>query len=114
MFPYYLSIGMTYEQYWNGDPSLAKAYREAEKIRKRRKNEELWWQGMYVYEAICDAAPIFRTFAKAGTKPEPYSKRPYPIDKEMADQYEEERERERMLMGKQYMEMFISRKAGEK
>ena len=51
-FPYYLSIGMTPEQYWDGDPTLTKYYRKADEIKKERLNEELWLQGMYIYEAL--------------------------------------------------------------
>ena len=70
-FPYYLSIGMTEEQYWDGDPELVKYYRKAEEIRNEKRNQELWLQGMYIYEALCDASPIFHAFAKKGTKPRP-------------------------------------------
>ena len=35
---------------------------------------------MYIYEALCDASPLFRFSMKGGTvKPEPYAKEPYPI-----------------------------------
>ena len=40
VFPFYLSIGMTPEQYWDGDPMLAHYYRKAEEMRQKRKNEE--------------------------------------------------------------------------
>lgn len=70
---------MTYEQYWDGEPLLPKYYREAERLRAKRRNQEMWLQGMYVYEAICDASPILHDFAKRGTKPHPYSKEPYAI-----------------------------------
>ena len=37
---------------------------------------------MYIYEALCDASPLFRFSMKKGTvKPEPYAKEPYPITK---------------------------------
>ena len=78
--PYYLSIGMTYEQFWYGDVSMAKAYREADELRERKRNFELWLQGSYIYEALCDASPLFRfTMKKGSVKPEPYVKEPYPI-----------------------------------
>ena len=51
-FPFYLSIGMTYEQFWENDPSLAKYYREADKLRNERKNTDAWIQGMYIYDAV--------------------------------------------------------------
>ena len=79
MFPYYLSIGMTPEQYWDGDPMLAKYYRQADELRNERKNQELWLQGLYVYEALCDVAPIMHAMAKKGTKAQPYPERPYSL-----------------------------------
>lgn len=102
-FPFYLSIGMTPEQYWDGDPSLPRYYRKAEELRQKRKNEESWWQGLYIYEALCDVAPIFHAFAKRGTKPTPYPDRPHPItrmDREADKERKARREREK---AKQYM-----------
>ena len=58
---------------------MVRAYRKAQEFKDKRKNQELWLQGMYVYEAICDVSPILHAFAKKGTKPEPYAKEPYPI-----------------------------------
>lgn len=40
----------------------------------------MWLQGLYVYEAIGDMAPILRPFAKHGTKPIEYPAEPYAID----------------------------------
>lgn len=77
--PFYLSIGMTYEQYWNEDCCLVKYFREAYELQKKRDNERMWLQGMYVYEAICDASPVLHAFAKSGTKPLPYAEEPYAI-----------------------------------
>jgi hypothetical protein len=80
-FPYYLAIGMTYDQYWNDDCALTKYYRKADEIKRSQKNQELWLQGMYIYEALCDVSPILHAFAKSGTKPRPYPERPYAITK---------------------------------
>lgn len=77
-----MSIGMTYDEFWNHDVSMVRAYRKAQEMRDRRRNQELWLQGMYIYEAICDVAPILHAFAKKGTKPTPYVKEPYPITAE--------------------------------
>ena len=78
--PYYMSIGMSYDEFWDQDVNMVKAYRKAYELREKRKNEELWLQGMYFYEALCDASPLFRFSMKKGTiKPEPYVKEPYPI-----------------------------------
>lgn len=108
LFPYYLAIGMTYDQYWNDDPTLVKYYRKADEIRKERRNEELWLQGMYVYEAICDVSPILHAFAKKGTKPQPYSEKPYAITVAQHKRAEEEKERIRMEKGKRVMEAVMA------
>ena len=103
LFPYYLSIGMTPEQYWDGDCTLTKYYRKADEIRKERRNEELWLQGMYIYEALCDVSPIFHAFAKKGTKPQPYSEQPYVITAAQQKRAEEERARRLVEKGKRFM-----------
>ena len=103
-FPYYLSIGMSFDQYWEGDPSLVKYYRKADELRRKRRNEELWLQGMYIYEALCDVSPVLNAFAKRGTKPRPYSDHPYALTvKERDDErvLVEKREREK---ARRYME----------
>jgi hypothetical protein len=75
-----MSIGMTYDEFWNQDVGLVKVYRKAMELRDKRRNQELWLQGMYIYEALCDASPLFRFSTKKGSiKPEPYVKEPYPI-----------------------------------
>ena len=75
-----MSIGMSYDEFWSGDVSIVKAYRKAYELQEKRRNQELWLSGMYFYEALCDASPLFRFSMKKGIiKPEPYLKEPYPI-----------------------------------
>lgn len=74
---------------------MVRAYRKAQEFKDRRKNQELWLQGMYVYEAICDVSPILHAFAKKGTKPEPYAKEPYPITEAEIREREEREARAR-------------------
>ena len=107
MFPYYLSIGMTPEQYWDGDCTLVKYYRAAEELRNERRNQELWLQGMYIYEALCDVSPVLHSFAKKGTKPHPYSSRPYAISEKQIKQEHEEKERKLAEKGKRFMEAMM-------
>ena len=104
LFPYYLSIGMTPEQYWEGDCTLVKYYRKAEELRNEKRNQELWLQGMYIYEAICDVSPILHAFAKKGTKPTPYAEKPYPITRKQVKNDEEEKQRKLAEKGKRFME----------
>ena len=104
IFPYYLSIGMTYEQFWNDDPMLCKYYREAEEMRNEKRNQELWLQGMYVYEAIADLSPRLHAFAKKGTKAQPYPDAPYPITKKQREKIRIEKEKKLFEKGKRFME----------
>lgn len=91
--PYYLSIGMSYETYWRGDCALVKSYREAEVLKNQKKNQELWLQGMYFYEALCDVSPLLNAFSKA-TKPTPYPVEPYSLT---AKETEDRKKREEQL-----------------
>ena len=72
---------MTYEQYWEQDSWLVKYYRKAYEIRQDEVNRNAWLQGMYVYEAIADIAPILHAFAKKGTRARKYSEKPYEFKK---------------------------------
>lgn len=107
MFPYYLSIGMTPEQYWDGDCTLVKYYRKAEELRNEKRNQELWLQGMYIYEAICDVSPILHAFAKKGAKPHPYPSKPYAISEKQIRKEREEKERKIAEKGKRFMEALM-------
>lgn len=107
VFPYYLSIGMTYDQFWNDDVDLAKYYRKADEMRTERLNQQLWLQGMYFYEAICDVSPILHAFAKKGTKPHPYPERPYSLTEKARDKAEEEKTKVNAEKGKKMMEAFM-------
>lgn len=71
---------MTYDQFWNQDVELVKAYQKADKIKRDLRNQDMWLQGAYIYEAILDAAPVLRTsFSKHPPKPVPYRKQPYEL-----------------------------------
>jgi len=85
MCPYFISMGMTYEQFWYADVEMAKAYLKAFEIKEKRENKKnrwtIWEQGLYIYEALCDVSPILQAFSKA-KKPLPYPSKPYGIDDE--------------------------------
>ena len=87
-FPYYLAIGMSYEEFWHGRFELTKAYREAYKLKQEIKDYDFWKQGLYFYEALIDVSPILQAFAKKGTKPRPYPEKPYGL------KYDEEQSEE--------------------
>ncbi len=75
--PIYMSYGMSYDEFWHGEAYRTRYYREMHKLKVRQKDEEMWMQGMYIYEALCDVSPILHAFSKKGTKPLPYAEKPY-------------------------------------
>lgn len=107
LFPHYLSIGMTEEQYWDKDCELVKAYRKAEEIRANRRNQELWLQGAYIYDTLCRVSPILHAFAKKGAKPTPYPDEPYPLNEKQVAERKQEKEKEIYSKGMRMMEGFF-------
>lgn len=97
--PIYMSYGMTYDEYWYDSPYKVKFYRECHKLKVKQKDEEMWIQGMYIYEALCDVSPILHAFSKNGTKPLPYSEYPYSYknDKENKKEIDEQEEKNARL-----------------
>lgn len=97
VFPYYLYIGMTEAQFWNGDVWLVKAYRKAYDLKRQEQNQMLWLQGLYIYEAIANLSPLLRAFTK-NPKPIPYPSEPYPLDKkDIEDKKEKEHEQAKTM-----------------
>lgn len=99
---------MSYDQFWNDDPTLVKSYRTAEELRTERLNQQLWLQGMYVYDAICCASPILHAFAKKGSKAVPYPKEPYPITQRQNDRKKENTEKRTFEKGLAKMQAFMA------
>lgn len=106
LFPHYLSFGMTEEQYWDKDSTLVAAYRKAEELRMNRKNQEMWLQGAYFYEALCRVSPVLHAFAKKGVKPVPYLSEAYALNEKQAELREEEHAKGVYDKGKRMMEGF--------
>ena len=109
-FPYYLSIGMTYELYWEKDCELVKAYRKAAELRKRQMNAEAHLQGMYFYEALCNVSPLLQAFAKQGTTAIPYPALPYAL----SEQEVRERQIEKLKENARKFAMFVAQKNRER
>lgn len=93
VFPYYLSIGMTYDQFWNDDCYLAKYYREAQKLREKRANVQAWLQGAYIYIALDRLKPIF---GLRGGRVEPYLEEPLPLTSQEAEERQRAKEEQNL------------------
>lgn len=93
--PFYISIGMNVNQFYNEDVTLATIYRKAYNIKNERDNSRLWLHGMYIYDAINTS--LYNVFCrKSGQSVASYTQKPYPINqKQLEEDYEKSVERER-------------------
>lgn len=101
--PYYLSIGMTHNQFWDEEPSLAEIYRKAHMIRIEQRNQELWMQGLYVHNAFAAVmSNVCRAFSKTKSgKSESYIDRPIRITP-LTEQEKREKIRQERIKTIQY------------
>ena len=81
--PYYMSYGMSYDEFWFGSPEIAKFYFKAHEIKERRKNNDLWYQGQYIYDTLIRVAPLFSV---QPSEPIGYMDEPYPMTKAEAEE----------------------------
>lgn len=84
--PFYLSIGMTYDEFWEESADRVIAYRKAYILRQKRNNANAWAQGRYIYDALSAVVPALRGLSKEPVSP--YLEEPYPITKEDMEDYE--------------------------
>ena len=81
-----MSIGMTYDEFWNQDVAMVGAYRKAYELRRRQQNELLWLQGIYVRDALM--ATVGNMFADKSSKKNEYPAEPYPVTNEQVAERE--------------------------
>ena len=48
----FIAYGMTYNQYWYGDPWMTRAYAQAFLLKRKLENEQAWIQGSYFANAL--------------------------------------------------------------
>ena len=92
LFPQYLVMGMSPEEYWDGDSWLAKGYREAYKIRMETQNRiadrDAWRIGQYIQMALVSVPVTVNGFAPKGHRLHEYPEKPY------SETYEENKRKE--------------------
>lgn len=103
MCGYYLSIGMSYEQYWDGEADLCRYYREAHDRRLREQNAMAWRQGAYIYQALLCAYPLYNALCKK-KEAYPYPDEVIPIDHRQAEELREEKARRQMEENRKKMQ----------
>lgn len=103
-FPYYLALGMTYEQYWCSDPYLTVYYQKAKKMKFDYDNQMAWINGMYIYDAV--SAIVFNTWCrKEGEQCKNYTNKPYEFD---GVKQEEELKKEAEVQAEAWMRNFVN------
>lgn len=115
VFPAYLAIGMSYEEFYCKDHTLVIAYREAQKRKRDMENENMWIQGAYIYEAFRRVAPLLVAFAK-NPKEIPYLDKPLPVFESPETDAEKEQKAnvEKGMAYMQAMTIAINNKFGNK
>lgn len=84
---------MSYEEYWHGKPIIAKYYREKHKTDIEQRNQELWLQGLYIYDAL--AVALNNAFSKHSKK---YLDKPFDLFPKTDEQKEAEIKKTRQAM----------------
>lgn len=92
MCGYYLAIGMSLDEYWCASPHLVRYYREAHKLSVEQRNQELWLQGLYIYNAF--SVVLANAFGKKGGKRHNYLEKPINLFEFTHKQEEAERVKE--------------------
>lgn len=92
--PFYMSIGMTYKDFWEGDVSLPRFYLQAYKMKQERELEQnnfnAWLQGRYIHDAF--SVVLSNAFSSKNTSSSHYHEKP--IEIKAREKTEEEKERE--------------------
>ena len=88
--PFYLSIGMSSAEYWEGDCSLTRYYRKAYKIKQEELNNNAWLQGVYIYDAISTA--LHNALKGKNQKAREYAKQPYDFSNREKTEFEKAKE----------------------
>ena len=84
---------MSFAEYWEGDPKLARYYRKAYRIKQDEINNNAWLQGMYVYDAVSTALHnALRGMAKTKPPVKDYAKQPYEFKNKVQSEAEKAKE----------------------
>ena len=89
LFPHYLIMGMTPEQYWDGESELKIAYRKAYQLKsemeQRMADRNNWYMGQYLI-AVLQSVPLLvgGLNVKSSTRLPEYPSQPF-LEKAMAE-----------------------------
>ena len=110
LFPHYLLMGMTPEQYWDGESSLKPAYRKAYKMRMENEqmlaDQQNWYMGQYIMSVLQCVPLLVGGFNIKSTANLPsYPKKPF-LEQAAEQKKEENRRKQEEDQAKLVMAMF--------
>jgi len=108
--PYFMALGVSYDEFWNGDYTCLKYYEEKNKLEIEKRNQELWLQGLYNYIAL--STVIANALAKKGSAPKQYIEKPIRITP--LSEEEKELEKKKMVDDFRAQLMALDRKFTQK
>lgn len=114
---YYMALGVSADEFWNGDPTLLKYYVEKHRIAVEQQNERMWLQGVYFYEAISTAlAQAFSKHSNAKYPEKPHRLTPLSEEEqELENKKKVEEFREQLMaIGKRFEAKHKREQGGEK
>lgn len=92
--PYYLNMGMSWDDYWYGDYRKLPYFRKAYALKREEINQQLWLEGFYILQAIGTALSDEVT----------YPEEPFALTDEAAKSQEERRRQIEIDNARAYME----------
>lgn len=114
---YYMALGVSADEFWNGDPTLLKYYAERHRIAVEQQNEQMWLQGVYFYEAISTAlAQAFSKHTNAKYPEKPHRLTPLSEDEQELENKKkvEEFRAQLMAVGRRFEAKHKREQGGEK
>jgi len=104
-FPFYLSIGMSSAEYWEGDPSLPRYFRKAFQMRQEYENNQAWLEGLYVYDAVSSALTHLSPNKKDHRS---YAEKPYSFNSSAAAAHEEAKVEEAQAQAEMWLKSWAA------
>ena len=114
LFPHYLVMGMTPEQYWEGENELKPAYRKAYRIRmeneQRIADRNNWYMGQYII-TVLQSVPLLvgGLNVKSTTKLPSYPDKPFfeQADERKKEESKKQHEEDQMKLAMAMFQSFV-------
>ena len=90
-----MSWGMSYDDYWNGDPCMCRFYYQKHILEQKQKNLEQHRMAAYIYDTIQRLQPLLVGFpADDKARPSSFRDDPFPLDEKEAKDQADKRKKE--------------------